>query len=114
MKELKTPEERSAFWEQFWKRRDPSPETPENEAMDEFYRRVQYANQHFSVGRAGWRTDMGQIYIKYGEPDEVVRSPFNFDRDPEEVWYYYRDRRTFTFVDTHGFGLYDLDMTRSQ
>lgn len=113
MEKLKTTEERAAFWEQFWKRRD-SPETPENEAMLEFYRRVQYANQHFSVGTQGWKTDMGRIYIKYGEPDEVVRSPFNFDRDPEEVWYYYRDRRTFTFVDKDGFGRYMLDTTRSQ
>jgi GWxTD domain-containing protein len=114
MKALKTPEERSAFFEQFWKRHDPTPETPENEFMNEFYRRVQYASQHFSVGRPGWKTDMGRTYIKYGEPDEVVRSPFNFDRPPEEVWYYYKDRRTFTFVDRQGFGLYDLDTVRSQ
>jgi GWxTD domain-containing protein len=114
MKELKTQEQRIAFWEAFWKRHDPTPDTPENEAMQEFYRRVQYANQHFSVGAQGWQTDMGRTYIKYGEPDEVVRSPFNFDRPPEEVWYYYRDHRTFTFVDKQGFGRYDLDMTRSQ
>jgi GWxTD domain-containing protein len=114
MSKIKTEEDRRAFWERFWKRRDPSPDTPENEAMVEFYRRVQYANQHFSVGTPGWKTDMGHIYIKYGEPDEVVRSPFNFDRPPEEVWYYYRDRRTFTFVDKDGFGRYNLDLTRSQ
>jgi len=114
MSKVKTEEDRRAFWERFWKRRDPSPDTPENEAMVEFYRRVQYANQHFSVGTPGWKTDMGHIYIKYGEPDEVVRSPFNFDRPPEEVWYYYRDRRTFTFVDKDGFGRYNLDLTRSQ
>jgi GWxTD domain-containing protein len=113
MERLKTPEEQAAFWEQFWKRRD-SPETPENEAMLEFYRRVQYANQHFGVGTQGWRTDMGRTYIRFGEPDEVVRSPFNFDRDPEEVWYYYKDRRTFMFVDRQGFGRYELDQMRSQ
>jgi GWxTD domain-containing protein len=114
MGRMKTEEERRVFWEGFWKRRDPSPETPLNEARDEFYRRVQYANQHFSVGRQGWRTDMGRIYIKYGQPDEVSRSPFNFDRPPEEIWYYYRDRHTFYFVDKDGFGLYMLDENRSR
>ena len=110
----KTEEDRRDFWEKFWRRRDPTPDTPENEAMDEFYRRVQYANQHFSAGRTGWKTDMGRVYIKYGQPDEVVRSPFNFDRPPEEVWYYYKDRRTFYFVDRQGFGLFEQDDTRSQ
>jgi len=114
MDTIKTEEERRRFWEAFWKRRDPLPDTPANEAMDEFYRRVHYANQHFSVAGPGWKTDMGQIYIKYGQPDEVVRSPFNFDRPPEEVWYYYRDRHTFTFVDEDGFGRYMLDRNRSQ
>lgn len=114
MRDLKTPAQRQEFWEKFWRRRDPTPDTPENEAMQEFYRRVQYANQHFGVGGQGWRTDMGRIYIKYGQPDEVVRSPFNFDRPPEEIWYYYRERHTFFFVDKDGFGRYTLDLTRSQ
>jgi GWxTD domain-containing protein len=99
---------RKAFWDEFWKRRDPSPETPENEALSDFYQRVQYANQHFSTGTPGWKTDMGRIYILFGRPDEVVRNPFNFDRPPEEIWYYYRDHRTFVFVDRDGFGRYEL------
>jgi len=101
-------EARRTYWEAFWKRRDPSPETPENEVRDEFYRRVQYANQQFGVGAPGWKTDMGRVYIIYGRPDEVVRNPFNFDRPPEEMWYYYRDHRTFVFVDRDGFGRYEL------
>lgn len=104
---------RKAYWEAFWKRRDPTPETPENEARDAFYQRVQYANQHFTTGGPGWKTDMGRIYIVYGRPDEVVRNPFNFDRPPEEIWYYYRDRRTFVFVDRDGFGRYELVMNPS-
>jgi len=99
---------RRAYWDAFWKRRDPTPETPENEARDAFYQRVQYANQHFATGGPGWKTDMGRIYIVFGRPDEVVRNPFNFDRPPEEIWYYYRDRRTFVFVDRDGFGRYEL------
>ncbi len=101
-------EDRKAYWDAFWKRRDPTPDTPENEARDAFYQRVQYANQHFGAGGPGWKTDMGRIYIVYGPPDEVVRNPFNFDRPPEEIWYYYRDRRTFVFVDRDGFGRYEL------
>jgi GWxTD domain-containing protein len=106
-------EPRKAFWDAFWKRRDPTPDTTENEARDAFYQRVQYANQHFATGGPGWRSDMGRVYIVYGAPDEVTRNPFNFDRPPEEIWYYYRDRRTFVFVDRDGFGRYDLVVTPS-
>jgi GWxTD domain-containing protein len=108
IEKLKDEDARKAFWDTFWKRRDPTPETPENEARDEFYQRVQYANQHFGTGGPGWRTDMGRVYIVHGRPDEVNRNPFNFDRPPEEIWYYYRDHRTFVFVDRDGFGRYEL------
>jgi GWxTD domain-containing protein len=101
-------EARQTFWDSFWKRRDPTPDTPENEARDGFYQRVHYADQHFSTGGPGWKSDMGRVYIVYGPPDEVTRNPFNFDRPPEEIWYYYRDKRTFVFVDRDGFGRYDL------
>ena len=113
MDRLRTTEERTAFWDEFWKRRDPSPETSTNEARDEFYKRVQYANQHFGAGLAGWRTDMGHVYIRFGQPDEIVRNPFRFEGPPEEIWYYYRERTTFFFVDLDGFGRYELDENRS-
>ena len=111
---LGTPEERQAFWEKFWRNRDPTPETLRNEAMEEFYKRVRYADQRFGVGGAGWKTDMGRIYIQYGQPDEIVRNPFRFDGPPEEIWYYYKSRRTFVFVDRGGFGRYELDLERSR
>ncbi len=114
MDALKLPEERRAFWETFWKRRDPSPESAQNEAMEEFYRRVQYANQHFGAGVPGWRTDMGKTYIIEGQPDEVVRDPFRVDGPPREIWYYYKERRTYVFVDKDGFGRYELDFQRDQ
>jgi GWxTD domain-containing protein len=113
MDRITSDEARRKFWEDFWKRRDRTPETPRNEEMEEFYQRVQYANQHFGVGTPGWRTDMGRIYIKLGKPDEVVRNPFNFDRPPEEIWYYYRERKTYFFVDRDGFGRFELDPSRS-
>ena len=113
MSRLKTQEAKFAFWEAFWKRRDPTPDTPRNEALDEFSQRVRYANQQFGVGTPGWKTDMGCIYIRHGKPDEIVRNPFNFDRPPEEIWYYYRARKTYFFVDKDGFGRYELDPNRS-
>ena len=109
MEQVDGPDARKEFWERFWRQRDPSPETDRNEAFEEFYRRVQYANQHFSVGAPGWRTDMGETYIKRGAPDEVVRNPFNFDRPPEEIWIYYKDQRRIVFIDRDGFGRYEYD-----
>jgi len=114
MDRQRTPEERQAFWDAFWKSRDPTPETPRNEALEEFYRRVRYADQRFGVGGPGWKTDMGATYIQYGPPDEIVRNPFRFDGPPEEIWYYYQSRRVFTFVDRDGFGRYELDRERSR
>ncbi|MDR3763615.1 MAG: GWxTD domain-containing protein [Acidobacteriota bacterium] len=72
---LSTDEERDAFIESFWLRRDPTPDTPENEFREEHYRRIQYANEHFSAGVAGWRTDRGRIYIVWGAPDEIDSHP---------------------------------------
>jgi GWxTD domain-containing protein len=69
-KTLQTDEEREQFIEQFWLRRDPTPDTEENEYREEHYRRIAYANEHFASGIPGWKSDRGMIYIKYGPPDE--------------------------------------------
>ena len=69
-KQLSNDEERDQFIEQFWLRRDPTPDTEENEFKEEHYRRIAYANEHFSAGVPGWKTDRGRIYIVYGPPDE--------------------------------------------
>ncbi len=68
---LSTDEEREQFIEQFWLRRDPTPDTVENEYKEEHYRRIAYANERFSVGKPGWMTDRGHIYILYGQPDQI-------------------------------------------
>lgn len=70
-KQLNTDEEREQFVEQFWLRRDPTPDTEENEFKEEHYRRIAYANEHYASGIPGWRTDRGRIYIQYGPPDEI-------------------------------------------
>jgi GWxTD domain-containing protein len=68
---LATDEEREQFIEQFWLRRDPTPDTVENEFKEEHYRRIAYANQRYASGIPGWKSDRGRIYITYGPPDEI-------------------------------------------
>ena len=83
---LQTDEEREQFIENFWLRRDPSPDTIENEFMEEHYRRIAYANEHYASGIPGWKTDRGRIYITYGPPDEIDdhSSGGSYERPPEE------------------------------
>jgi GWxTD domain-containing protein len=69
--QLQTNEEREQFIEAFWQRRDPTPDTVENEFKEEHYRRIAYTNERFSSGIPGWRTDRGRIYIMWGPPDEI-------------------------------------------
>jgi len=85
-KRLKTDEERQEFVEQFWMRRDPTPDTEENEYKEEHYRRIAYANDHYASGIPGWKTDRGMIYIKYGAPDEIDAHPSggSYERPIEE------------------------------
>lgn len=100
-KALKTDEERDQFIEQFWLRRDPDPDTPENEYKEEYYQRIQYANEKFASGIPGWKTDRGRIYIMFGKPDELETHPAGgaYERPswegggstttfPFEVWWY--------------------------
>ncbi len=83
---LQNDEEREQFIEQFWLRRDPSPDTEENEYKEEHYRRIAYANERFASGVPGWRTDRGRIYVTFGPPDEIDdhSSGGTYQRPPEE------------------------------
>jgi GWxTD domain-containing protein len=100
-KQLKTDEERENFIEAFWRRRDPNPDTEENEFREEYYERIAYANEHFASGIPGWRTDRGRIYIAWGKPDSIESHPSGgaYDRPsyegggstttyPFETWFY--------------------------
>lgn len=99
---------RQEAWDQFWKGRDPTPDTDRNEFKEEFFRRVRYANENFGVLEPGWRSDRGHIYIQYGRPDQVESYPQNIDSPPYEIWDYFRLRARFVFVDYEGFGRYEL------
>jgi len=72
---LGTDDEREQFIEQFWLRRDPTPDTVENEFKEEHYRRIAYASQRYASGIPGWKTDRGRIYITYGPPDVIEDHP---------------------------------------
>jgi GWxTD domain-containing protein len=85
-KQLSNDEERDQFIEAFWQRRDPTPDTEENEFKEEHYRRIAYANEHFAAGIPGWKTDRGRIYITFGPPDEIESHPSGgtYERPMEE------------------------------
>src|SRR5215471_12614377 len=85
-RQLSNDEERDNFIEAFWQRRDPTPDTEENEFKEEHYQRIAYANEHFAAGVPGWKTDRGRIYIVFGPPDEKEEHPSGgtYERPIEE------------------------------
>lgn len=123
---LATDEERESFIENFWRRRDPDPDTEENEFREEYFERIAYANQHFASGIPGWKTDRGRIYIAWGKPDSIESHPSGgaYDRPsyegggststyPFEIWFYRHlegvgDGLEIEFVDRTGSGEYRL------
>ena len=112
---LTSDDERKMFIRQFWERRNPTPGAPENAAMKEHYRRIAFANEHYSVpGTPGWRTDRGHMYIVYGPPDEIeVHSAGSPHPYATEMWLYHHvvgldHQGFFTFIDRTGQGDYWL------
>jgi len=103
--------DRLAEFQKYWEHFDPTPGTAANEAMDEYYARIQVANERFSGFREGWKTDMGMIYIIFGPPNDIERHPFDSGYKPYEIWYYHTINREFTFMDEAGFGEYRLITT---
>src|SRR5256712_2013597 len=131
-KQLSNDEERDQFIEGFWQRRDPTPDTVENEFKEEHYARIAYANEHFAAGIPGWKTDRGRIYIMYGKADEVESHPSGgqYERPmeegggststfPFEQWRYrylegVGQEVIIEFVDTCMCGDYHMTMDRSE
>lgn len=123
---LKTNEERENFIAWFWNRRDPDPDTEENEFREEYYQRIAYANEHFASGVPGWKSDRGRIYIRWGKPDSVESHPSggtytkstyegggSSTAYPYEVWFYRHlggvgDGIEIEFVDRAGSGEYRI------
>jgi GWxTD domain-containing protein len=131
-KKLSNNAERDTFIESFWQRRDPTPDTAENEYKEEHYRRIAYANEHFAAGIPGWKTDRGRIYIMYGKPDSIDSHPMGgpYQRPAEEgggqtetypfeVWRYrylegIGQEIEIEFVDDCSCGAYEMTMDRSK
>jgi len=131
-RQLSNDEERDNFIEAFWQRRDPTPDTEENEFKEEHYQRIAYANEHFAAGVPGWKTDRGRIWIVYGKPDETESHPSGgtYERPmdegggetstfPFEDWRYryiegIGQEVIIEFVDTCMCGEYHMTMDRSE
>jgi GWxTD domain-containing protein len=129
---LSNDEEREAFIENFWLRRNPNPDSPENEFREEHYRRIAYANEHYAAGKPGWKTDRGHIYIAYGAADSIDSHPSGgmYERPmeegggetstfPFEVWHYrylegIGENIDIEFVDTCQCGDYHFTIDRSE
>ncbi len=130
--QLSNDEERDQFIEAFWQRRDPTPDTEENEFKEEHYRRIAYANEHFAAGIPGWKTDRGHMYIVFGKPDEIESHPSggSYERPieegggetstyPFETWRYryiegIGQEVMIEFVDTCMCGDYHMTLDRSE
>ncbi|GMQ81670.1 MAG: hypothetical protein BMS9Abin05_1105 [Rhodothermia bacterium] len=95
-------------FQNFWDKRDPTPNTKRNEKMEEYYYRVAAANRQYSAVQEGWKTDRGFVFIRYGEPDFIERKPHSFNYEPYEIWIYERIGRQFIFIDKTGFGDFEL------
>ena len=108
-KELKkkSKQEKLQYIAQFWKERDPEPETKENELMIEFHTRVMYSIEHFSNLGSGWRSDRGRVYIDNGSPSFTELSQSNDNGYSYLVWYYPSGKQ-FVFIDENGFGDFRL------
>ena len=131
-KSLGNDEERDQFIEQFWLRRNPNPDSPDNEFREQHYARIAYANEHFAAGKPGWRTDRGHIWISYGKPDSTDSHPSggsyerpmeegggNTSTFPFETWHYrylegVGDNIDVEFVDTCMCGDYHMTIDRSE
>jgi len=129
---LSNDEERDSFIEAFWQRRNPNPDSPENEFREEHYRRIQYANDHFAAGKPGWKTDRGHIYISFGKPDDIESHAsggmYQRPQDegggststfPFEIWHYryiegIGENVNLEFVDTCQCGDYHFTIDRGE
>jgi len=108
---LNNMEGKRSFMNDFWKIRDTNPATPENEFFKDYLKRIEIANQRYSaMGRTGWKTDRGRVYLLYGEPTEVERYPNQLESRPYEIWQYNEIEGGvyFVFADLTGFSDYML------
>ena len=108
---LSTPEAKREFLYNFWKSRDENPSDDQNAFYVNYLKRIEAANARFSaLGKQGWKTDRGRIYLIYGEPSEIDRYPNQTETKPYEIWRYesIEGGVIFVFGDVTGFNDYQL------
>lgn len=112
--DAKSMEDKQLRFEEFWQKRDPSAKTERNEAFDDYFQRISYADSRFrtSSNREGWNTDKGMVYVIFGEPQTVENSNDQYSGSRRYERWNYRSRR-FVFVDNAGFGDWRLNTTIS-
>lgn len=94
----------------FWDKHDSNPATEENEFQELIYKRILEADDRYTIVsfKPGWKTDFGRVYIKYGDPDEILKENYPIGKYPVVIWYYYKLDKAFYFDDKKGFGNYEL------
>ena len=119
IKKAKTDDEKERRFLKFWKDKNANSKSTKNNIMIEYYNRIKIANERYSHYVEGWKTDMGMVFIVYGNPSNIDRHPFDYDSKPYEIWEYYDYNKRFVFVDYTGFGdfrlitpFYDSESTR--
>lgn len=100
--------ERKQAWSDFWKKKGQSPTNKPNLTEEEYFERIQYAQEHFGHGDRGYLSDRGHVYVVYGPPDQVDSRPFEIDSPAYEVWYYNEVNKQFAFSDKYGVGEFVL------
>jgi GWxTD domain-containing protein len=108
---LETLDGKRKFLYEFWKSRDTNPATQLNESFQDYMNRVQKCNERYSsMGKEGWKTDRGRVYMLYGEPSEIERYPNEQNTKPYEIWHYHELQGgvVFIFADLTGFSQYTL------
>lgn len=108
LESIKDKGEKEERFRLFWKELDPTPNTSFNEAMNEYYQRIKYANEQFKSYSDGWLTDMGMVFVVMGPPISVEKQSSFGNNIQYRVWVY-SGNRTFLFADRNGFGNYRLE-----
>ncbi len=105
------PKGKETFLLNFWRSKDTDPNTAVNEFMQNYFSRIDYANKHFKGKSGGQNTDMGRVFIVFGQPDDIENHVMEVHQKPYVVWYYYQTgtgKQEFVFVDRNNEGIYVL------
>ena len=100
--------DRQQAWREFWKKQEQPSIGGRYVSEEEYFERIDYAQEHFAHAERGYLSDRGHVYVLYGAPDQVESRPFDIDSPAYEVWHYYQINKEFDFLDRFGAGQYVL------